>query len=141
MKGETYPAKKNKPIQSVAFIFLRGHSILVERRKQDKAIAPALKSIPGGHVEKGESIEQALVRECREELNVDIIDYSHIGSLVYPSEQKSFHVNYFVVKKWQGAIKSKEAAELYWLPVDTKNVDLWINKLMLQALHHRPDLH
>src|SRR5512135_3908924 len=36
--------------------------------------------LPGGFVNYGESIEQALVREVREELNLEIVDLRYFGS-------------------------------------------------------------
>lgn len=129
--------QREKLIPSVAFILLRGNEMLVEMRKASKSVAPLQKSIPGGHIKKGETLIQALIRECIEELNIEPTDFSQLGSLVYPSERGKYLVNYFVVNKWRGNIVNNEASELFWLPVAAENVDLWINKLMVGALDHR----
>jgi len=58
----------NKEIDKLAWIFLHEGKLLVARSK-DKALF----YLPGGKRELGESDEQALCREIREELSVDLI--------------------------------------------------------------------
>ena len=48
-----------------------GRRYLVQQRLPDKA-RPLLWEFPGGKVEPGESDEEALIRECREELAVEL---------------------------------------------------------------------
>lgn len=45
--------------------------ILFQRRCGSK-LWPDFLGLPAGHVDKGEDVYQALVREAREELNIDI---------------------------------------------------------------------
>ncbi len=35
-------------------------------------------TVPGGHIELGETIEQALIREIKEETNLDVYDVKHV---------------------------------------------------------------
>ena len=58
-------------IQVVAALIRRGGKILICRRPADKARA-LLWEFAGGKVEPGESRQQALVRECREELGITV---------------------------------------------------------------------
>jgi 8-oxo-dGTP pyrophosphatase MutT (NUDIX family) len=55
---------------SVAAILQCGEEILVTRRARDPG--SGLQDFPGGFVDPGETLEAALVRELREELNLDI---------------------------------------------------------------------
>ena len=58
-------------IRVVAGLFVRGRRVLVQQRPPHKA--RGLKwEFPGGKVEPDESDAAALVRECREELGVDV---------------------------------------------------------------------
>jgi 8-oxo-dGTP pyrophosphatase MutT (NUDIX family) len=44
-------------------ILLRDGKFLVEKRRMDEDIDPGLLCIPGGHVDPGETLEDALKRE------------------------------------------------------------------------------
>ena len=60
-----------------------GERLLVIRRSQS-VVAPGAFCFPGGGIEAGESEEEALVRELREELNVDVLPLRRIWQSVTP---------------------------------------------------------
>lgn len=60
-----------KPVPAVAAIILRDGEILLIRRGGEPGAG--LWSIPGGNVELGETLEEALKREVREETGLEII--------------------------------------------------------------------
>ena len=63
---------ENKPIIDVVGAVVRdGDRVLMAQRPEGKAQA-GLWEFPGGKVEPGETPEQALARECREELLLEI---------------------------------------------------------------------
>lgn len=76
---------------------------------------------PGGQIEPGETPQQALVRELKEEISIDVneADLELFGE--YTAEAANHkghtvHMQAFVVKKWQGdIIASAEVEELRWL--------------------------
>jgi ADP-ribose pyrophosphatase YjhB (NUDIX family) len=49
---------------------------------------PGIYTVPGGHVELGETCEEALVRECKEEvgLDVDVVELISIQQVIRPKE-------------------------------------------------------
>ncbi|MBQ4608083.1 MAG: NUDIX domain-containing protein, partial [Clostridia bacterium] len=61
--------KANKVIEVVAALIVRGDRFLACQRPPEKARG-LLWEFVGGKVEAGESGPEALVRECREELDV-----------------------------------------------------------------------
>ena len=63
-------------VEVVAALIKRGDKFLICQRPQNKARG-LLWEFVGGKVEKGESKKQALMRECKEELNI-ILDVGDV---------------------------------------------------------------
>jgi 8-oxo-dGTP diphosphatase len=82
---------------------------------------------PGGKIEPGETAKQALVRELKEELDIEVDEgdlevFGEFTAEAANHKGKTVHMQAFVVKKWQGAIKpSAEVEELRWLTSDVPN--------------------
>ncbi len=57
----------------VAAFIVNNDKVLLAKRSSTKRIAPDKYHLPGGHVEFGEHPEHALIREIKEELNLDIL--------------------------------------------------------------------
>jgi 8-oxo-dGTP diphosphatase len=66
----------------VAVIREDGRFLVIRRSQQ--VVAPGTYCFPGGGIEPGETVEMALIRELREELNVDVVPLRHIWRSVTP---------------------------------------------------------
>ncbi len=84
---------KARPVVSVGAVVWRGDDVLLIRRA--RAPFQGQWSIPGGKVEYGETLEDALLREVREETGVEIALTGLIG--VYQSIEPETH---FVMIDW-----------------------------------------
>ena len=69
---------------------------------------------PGGKVERGESHQQALVRELQEELGITITNGDAWRSIehVYPHAHVLLH--FIIVTEWEGTPHGREAQSLRW---------------------------
>lgn len=59
------------PVVVAAAVIIDGGQVLLTRRAEGQHLA-GLWEFPGGKLEDGESPEEALVRECREECGIDV---------------------------------------------------------------------
>jgi 8-oxo-dGTP pyrophosphatase MutT (NUDIX family) len=56
----------------VHILFIEGGRVLLLRRSADAAYAPGLWALPAGHVDAGEDVVAAAIREAREETGIDL---------------------------------------------------------------------
>ena len=74
--------------------------VLLVRRSPQRRRYPDVWDLFGGHVEAGESLEEALRREAREELGVEIESSHPLGTVHDPVEPAEIVV--FAVVAWNG---------------------------------------
>ena len=102
-------------VSAVALIDPDGR-VLLARRPEGKSLA-GLWEFPGGKVEPGETPEAALIRELKEELDIDTWA-SCLAPLTFASHSyDDFHLlmPLFACRRWQGAVRSLEGQQLAWV--------------------------
>lgn len=122
-----------------AAIFRDNRVLCVQRPKHTKEYKSLKWEFPGGKVEFGESREEALVREIREELSVDIEVSEFLMTVehTYPDFHLTMHVFGCVLN--QGEITLNEHITLKWLSVDEldqldwADADIPVVKSLMQA--------
>ena len=101
-----------------AVIFHDCKALCVQRPEHEREYISLKWEFPGGKVEVGESREEALVREIREELSVDIevLEFFMTVEHAYPDFHLTMHVFKCVLD--QGAITLNEHVYAKWLSVE-----------------------
>lgn len=90
--------------------------VLIARRPEGRDMA-GLWEFPGGKVDPGEKPEDALIRELKEELGIDVTE-SCLAPLTFASHgYDSFHLlmPLYVCRKWDGEAAPREGQELAWV--------------------------
>lgn len=74
----------------------------------------------GGHLERGESPEEALRRELREELGIRVTSAEPLGEYddLDPTSRETFRHHLFLVTAWDGEphVANEEHSEIRWFP-------------------------
>ncbi|MFT5275872.1 MAG: 8-oxo-dGTP diphosphatase [Saprospiraceae bacterium] len=117
--------------ECVSFILIKDNAILIEQRRLDKENDPGLFAIPGGHCEAGETHEQTLQRELKEELGILSLGHEYVCSLIHPGDEEQI-IHYYLVKQWEGDIQCYEATEMHWVPInESQKIDIAADRIAL----------
>ena len=71
-------------------------------------------TLPGGHVELGESFVDACIREVKEETNLDIKNPKLVGVKQFPGEVGRYVVFLFKTTEFSGNLISSDEGEMEW---------------------------
>lgn len=90
--------------------------VLIAQRPEGKQLA-GLWEFPGGKVEPGERPEQALIRELKEELGIDVKE-ACLAPFVFTSHAyENFHLlmPLYLCRRWAGVVTAREHSGLAWV--------------------------
>ena len=107
----------------VAALIWEGGKFLICQRPANKARA-LLWEFVGGKVERGETKEQALVRECEEELAITVEPHGIFTEVVHEYPDITVHLTLFNCAISRGEPALLEHNDLKWItPAEIKNYD------------------
>lgn len=101
---------------AAAALLDRDRRVLLAQRPEGRSLA-GLWEFPGGKVEAGETPEEALIRELKEELDVDVC-LECLAPFTFASHRyETFHLlmPLFVCGTWEGSITPREGQRIAWV--------------------------
>ena len=107
-----------------AALFDDGGRVLIAQRPAGKALAGRWE-FPGGKVAAGESERDALHRELREELGIEVTAARPFMRLSHAYEDRDVELSLWIVERFAGKPRSLDAQALKWvLPVQLPGEDI-----------------
>lgn len=114
---------------AIHMIIYQDNKILLQKRKGSK-LWPGYYALPAGHIDSGENQYDALLREAKEELDIDINIKNIINSYVVlrrnyfkiDGKQLEPYIDYyFEIKKYEGTpkiVEKDKCEELIWADIN-----------------------
>jgi 8-oxo-dGTP diphosphatase len=102
-------------VVAVALVDADGR-VLLAQRPEGKAMA-GLWEFPGGKIHAGESPEAALIRELKEEIDIDVTE-ACLAPFTFASHRyEKFHLlmPLYVCRRWKGVMRPREGQTLAWV--------------------------
>ena len=110
------PAEPARPLIPVVAAALFDHAgrVLIAQRPSGKALAGRWE-FPGGKVTAGESERQALARELREELGIEVLAARPFMRLTHAYAERDVELSLWIVERFSGEPRSLDAQALKWV--------------------------
>jgi 8-oxo-dGTP diphosphatase len=112
----------NRMHECVGAVIVQHASILLGKRSAERDFYPNVWDVFGGHIEPGESHQQALERELLEELGISPTGSRYLESLIASgsTEDDRIECHLYVVTEWKGNPANRqplEHSEIKWFPL------------------------
>lgn len=102
---------------AVAIILNEEGKTLIAKRKQGKILGGCWE-FPGGKIEPGEKSETSVVRELKEEMDIDVKVGEKIAEIEYSYEWGGVHLIAFQTEIIKGQIKLLDHDDIAWVFMD-----------------------
>jgi len=104
-------------IKVTAAIIIENEKVFIAKRKPPGRM-PGMWEFPGGKIEDGETPEYCLMRELREELEIDVVIDDHIGTNLHRYDFYTVELMAYRANIVAGEIKLNDHADMAWVSAD-----------------------
>ncbi len=106
---------------AVGAVIVEDGSLLLVQRANDPGAGRW--AVPGGRVEPGETLAEAMVREVREEtgLEVAVGDIAWVGDSIGPGDPPAWHfaiIDFWATPSGGSVVAGGDAARAEWVPIE-----------------------
>ena len=112
---------------AVHLMIIKDNKILLQRRNNPNKYGYMKLGMPSGHLEANENVREAMVREVKEELNINLIDFELVNIMNINGEDGVYDGYFFICNNYDGTINNNElenASSLEWHSIDEPIEDL-----------------
>ncbi len=129
------------PIEVSAGLIFRAGKLLITQRYAGAHLG-GLWEFPGGKREPGESLEQCLIRELREELGVEVVVGQRFEEVMHAYPEKTVHLQFFSCRLVAGEPQPLGCAAVEWVSQSELNDYAFpaADATLLQKLRSAPGL-
>lgn len=118
----------NEDASQTVLIYLKRNNqfLMLYRNKEENDINKGKYIGVGGHLEKGETPEQALIREVKEETGLDLHSYTYYGKVFFSDTGVNELMHVYVSSDFTGELIECDEGELKWVDIDQlKTLPMW----------------
>jgi len=113
--------KKKIPLYKVALaVILKNDKFLIQKRPTSGHLA-GMWEFPGGKLEADESTEQAVTRECHEELDVSVKIIRKLKKVKHAYTHFKIELNIFICRLSSSTVKARQNQPIRWIGLDEMN--------------------
>lgn len=122
--------EREKFLSSVYLIIKNDKEEILLQRRQGTKLWPGFLALPAGHIDEKENAYDAVIREAREELGIEISINNIIDTFVVNRRNKSlmpYYDVYFEINGYNGEVQIKEpekCSELVWCNINDLPKDM-----------------
>lgn len=104
-------------IEVTAAVIRQDDKFLICQRAPEKSCG-LLWEFPGGKIEPGETGEACIVRECREELGVEVFVERELEELYQEYPEQIVHLYFYLCQIKNGVVDRREHKAIAWITKD-----------------------
>mgnify|MGYP006133758185 FL=1 len=101
---------------SAGILINNDNQILLSQRTADKSF-PGQWEFPGGKIESSETAHEALMRELKEELGIDVDNSYLFKRIEHYYDSFTANIEFFLVDSWSGELSGEEGQLVRWFSV------------------------